>query len=84
MISKCANPSCSVPFLYLHEGRIFAAHSTAAARSAAVERYWLCDACAQTMTLVLHANAVQIRKLPEPGRAAAAGNAAGRMRRPAA
>jgi len=23
MVSKCANPNCSAPFLYLHQGKLF-------------------------------------------------------------
>jgi hypothetical protein len=59
MLSKCANPSCSAAFLYLHEGKIFylAAKPTAEDRSIKKptrkhERFWLCDACSRKMTIV--------------------------------
>lgn len=75
MVSKCANPSCLVPFRYLHEGRIFTVHATGAERRAdgadpKVERYWLCSNCANSMTLVLQSGRVLLRALaaiPEAG-----------------
>jgi hypothetical protein len=61
MLSKCANPSCSAQFRYLGEGRIFTLlagpHSVPTdlvwdqATETKVERYWLCKACSQTMTV---------------------------------
>jgi len=68
MLSKCANPSCSAPFLYLHEGKLFRVEVPSATsgnsadphsgsvieRKAAnrLEYYWLCDSCAAQMTIV--------------------------------
>lgn len=57
MLSKCANPACSAPFLYLHEGKLFRfdlgermpippGHS-----GGAVQYFWLCEDCAGSMTL---------------------------------
>ena len=76
MLSKCANPSCSARFRYLHEGRIYSASfdAKASVRGAdgdmetprRVERYWLCDTCALTMTLVLSAGQVVLRPAPLP------------------
>jgi len=65
MVSKCANPVCSEPFRYLHEGRLFrmevdppfAARTEAAGwtdgkkPSRRLEFFWLCDSCASRMTL---------------------------------
>ena len=64
MLSKCANPACSAHFLYLREGRIFRIMrdtqtdrkpqmgvDLAMKKHARVEFYWLCDKCAQTMTV---------------------------------
>ena len=83
MVSKCANPSCSTPFLYLHEGRIFAVRPTSPASG--VERYWLCGSCAQTMTVVLQDDGVSLRFLPSARcETAKAGSAERRTRRPAA
>ncbi len=76
MLSKCANPACSAPFRYLHEGRIFTAlfDTRAGVRAAdgfedsprRVERYWLCDTCAHTMTLVLSGGRVVLRPVALP------------------
>lgn len=67
MVSKCANPACSARFLYLHEGRIFAVRPLTSANTdisrSVVERYWLCDTCAQNMTLVLHRDGVTLERL---------------------
>jgi len=66
MLSHCANPQCSTPFLQLRQGKLFlvgANNSTESRklRSQAssrvclqqrVERYWLCDQCSQIWTLV--------------------------------
>lgn len=72
MLSKCANPACSATFRFLHEGRIFSlAHRPGAvpgsepvATNGPLERYWLCDRCAQVMTLVWRRGAVVLKALP--------------------
>jgi hypothetical protein len=65
MISKCANPDCSVHFLYLHEGKLFrvlretdgppdlqmGVDPTVRKRAQRVEFYWLCPECAHRMTV---------------------------------
>jgi hypothetical protein len=63
MLSKCANPSCSTPLVYLREGKIFmmetAAQPPIAAKTSAtspkvanrVEHFWLCGPCSAQMTL---------------------------------
>ncbi len=58
MLSKCANASCSNPFLYLHDGKLFrmdvpVEHSSPAEKKAArrIEFFWLCNDCAASMTL---------------------------------
>jgi len=76
MLSKCANPTCSARFRYLHEGRIFSAiiEDKGVVRGAEdyaetprrVERYWLCDSCARSMTLVLRDGRVVLRAMPLP------------------
>lgn len=61
MVSRCANPECAVPFLYLHQGKLFrveAGNDRDRSRqerntSRRVEFYWLCRSCAATMTLVV-------------------------------
>jgi hypothetical protein len=62
MLSKCANPDCSTPFLYLREGKLFRMEipvdgtsendaATSAAVRYRVEFFWLCDYCSNRMTL---------------------------------
>ena len=63
MLSKCANPGCPAPFLYLHQGRLFrfdigsdsrAGQSklhTAQQTARNLEFFWLCDQCASKLTL---------------------------------
>ena len=65
MLSKCANPGCSAPFLYLHHGQLFRVEVERAAEggpsfgadpelkrpSRGTEYFWLCDDCAPLMTL---------------------------------
>jgi hypothetical protein len=64
MLSKCANPSCSTPLVYLREGKIFSMDSIAkAARSNGpslvkpverVEHFWLCGPCSAYLTVSYH------------------------------
>ena len=62
MLSKCANPDCSTPLIYLREGKIFmmeAASQPAADNPSTgrpktvsrVEHFWLCGPCSAQMTL---------------------------------
>ena len=59
MLSKCANPACLARFHYLHEGRIFNVETGTVAsdrNSSAIrkiEHFWLCEGCAQTLTVVV-------------------------------
>ena len=69
MVSKCANPGCSTPFLYLHEGKLFRFEKGAGNGSAfgtdpnlrqpmrRIEFFWLCDRCAGRMTVVFEEGA---------------------------
>ena len=63
MLSKCANPDCSEPFLYLHRGKLFRWERRAPAANIeprafekksplSIEYFWLCDTCATQLTLV--------------------------------
>jgi hypothetical protein len=64
MLSKCANPSCSTPLIYLREGKIFKVDSTSKAGAHSgpalvkpverVEHFWLCGPCSERLTLVCH------------------------------
>jgi hypothetical protein len=59
MLSKCANPGCPAVFLYLHQGKLFRLEaatngpaSPATRKSPRrVEFFWLCEACAASLTL---------------------------------
>jgi hypothetical protein len=62
MLSKCANRGCSATFLYLHQGKLFRFDtsietlartpvSEMARALRRVEFFWLCEQCAQDMTL---------------------------------
>jgi hypothetical protein len=88
MLSKCANPKCSAPFHYLHDGRLFEVQVTpqniAVAttdtgenapkkRPSKVERFWLCSKCSATMTLAVNRdNEVLLLPLKPNARMAAA------------
>jgi hypothetical protein len=67
MLSRCANLECSRPFLRLRQGKLFLVETEFAAKPGEmrtpasprvrhqprrVERYWLCDQCAEVWTLV--------------------------------
>ena len=72
MLSKCANPECSEQFRYLHQGKLF--HLSPTPNLLVVdddsydylyERFWLCDQCSRTMTLVWNGSAAKIVRLPD-------------------
>jgi hypothetical protein len=65
MVSKCANPDCSVPFRYFHTGKLFRGETASgfdrrramgqdAQQSKPLRRlefFWLCEDCSGKMTL---------------------------------
>jgi hypothetical protein len=59
MLSKCANPSCSTSFRYLHEGKLFRFEIEWETQfgekpekgGRRVEYFWLCTACSAFMSL---------------------------------
>jgi hypothetical protein len=64
MLSKCANPSCSNSFRYMHEGKLFhmemekfeakgqpGAASFQSKTIRQTEFFWLCEDCAPRMTV---------------------------------
>jgi hypothetical protein len=65
MLSKCANPNCSASFRYFHTGKLFRADIAVGLdrrrtlgqderREKPLRRlefFWLCEGCAQSMTL---------------------------------
>lgn len=82
MLSHCANSQCARPFLRLGQGRLFLVETSSVANARdlpapasphsrhppqRVERYWLCDQCAQTWTLVHDRNqGIVLVALPMP------------------
>lgn len=67
MVSKCANPSCSAIFRYLHDGIIFHAACRPArpdkpsfSGSSINERFWLCGKCSANMTIVPKGSGIQV------------------------
>ena len=85
MLSKCANPSCSTPLIYLREGKIFAVTSDGDAQrkperpflakpAAQVEHFWLCGPCSSRLTLIYNTSrgvSVVPKEQPKARRAAA-------------
>ncbi len=68
MLSKCANPACLARFRYLHEGRIFnietgTVFSEKGVPTHKIEHFWLCESCAQTLTIVMEHSVVTTRPL---------------------
>lgn len=73
MLSKCANPSCSTPLVYLREGKVFMVENATQSESAPetqgkkprsvrhVEHFWLCGPCSANLTLASDGqNGVQV------------------------
>lgn len=64
MLTKCANPSCSTPLVYLREGKIFMMEHPPGSQPVSatdqrkqvspwrVEHFWLCGPCSAEMTVV--------------------------------
>lgn len=68
MLSKCANPSCSTPLVYLREGKVFMMEhgpTPEPLRSVTrIEHFWLCGPCSAEMTLVYDSK-TGVRVLPK-------------------
>lgn len=63
MLSKCANPTCSTPLVYLREGKIFMMEQSPKPEvrpdgpvlmkpGNRVEHFWLCGPCSSEMTII--------------------------------
>ncbi len=75
MLSKCANPDCSKPFLYLRRGKLFRFEIPILREEAPGnaqenrgiryrhEYFWLCDHCSAHMTVVCD-NGRRVRTIP--------------------
>lgn len=68
MLDKCSNPSCSAPFLYLQEGKLFRLEIDPAInhRAGPDEYFWLCDDCSSKMTLCLGEGEAEVVAVPLP------------------
>ena len=64
MTAKCANPSCSAEFAYLHQGKVFVLKSSCrnsmfssrlnfAGQAKGLQYAWLCDGCVSQYEVVL-------------------------------
>ncbi len=58
MLSKCANPDCAAPFIYLRDGKLFQINTAVGPQLVSegrppqhMEYFWLCGQCAGNMTL---------------------------------
>jgi hypothetical protein len=54
MVGNCSNPSCSAPFRYLRDGKLFRLETDPRVRTRKpnrLEYYWLCDRCSHGMSL---------------------------------
>ena len=66
MLSKCANPSCSTPLIYLREGKIFVMEHGPQPQvqqgpmlvkpGNRLEHFWLCGPCSVQMTIIYDQN----------------------------
>jgi hypothetical protein len=69
VLSKCANPTCLARFHYLHQGRIFNIETGAIssdrtrAPTRKIEHFWLCETCAQTLTVAVENGVATTRPL---------------------
>lgn len=91
MLSRCANPQCSKPFLRLRDGKLFLVETErvnkpgvslappfvrARRQQRLVEHYWLCNDCAGHWSLVYDRNlGVALVPLARPMATAAAAGA---------
>ncbi len=56
MISKCANPACGMPFLYLRGGRLYCFELRPQALAEGTRKrlpvyFWICDRCSDSLSL---------------------------------
>lgn len=56
MVNKCANPACGAPFVRFTGGRVFGIEHVSTDHGRFVEFFWMCEKCAQTMTLAFDEN----------------------------
>lgn len=61
MLSKCVNIACSARFLYLHSGKLFKLETSNPQAHRRTEHFWLCERCAQVLTVVVENGIVTTR-----------------------
>ena len=78
MIAKCANPTCGRPFLYLHDGKLFAVevHDQETAENKGgvgfgsppykTQYFWICNDCWRRAGGTVLSTGELIRGLPKP------------------
>jgi len=81
MLSKCANPLCSMPFQYLRDGKVFQVEldesgqlcppGLSLRKPSRTERFWLCGPCSVRFTLAFdRGKGIEVRALRAQGSAA--------------
>jgi len=78
MVAKCINPYCNRPFRYLGHGKLFVTEYPPTLASGIIlhsrtrEHFWLCEECAQSMTVAVRREhggvAIRIVNLSPNGR----------------
>ena len=56
VVQKCANPSCSVTFRRLGDGRLFVVEAAGEGHPRQPKYFWLCNSCSRIMTVVKKGN----------------------------
>jgi hypothetical protein len=70
MVGQCLNPLCAATFHRLRGGKLFLVNSRdyrggrTSIRHRGTEYFWLCDSCAQSMTLNLKGAKPEVISLP--------------------
>jgi hypothetical protein len=67
MVAKCANPSCSKAFRYLHEGKLYRLKTGQPNGQSSYQRsewFWLCDDCVRKVALRVEVGNVVTMPLP--------------------
>jgi hypothetical protein len=78
MLAKCANPSCSHPFRYLHEGKLYRVElvHVDGGSGPKSEWFWLCNQCSAQITLrVESSRLIAVTQTPAKVKASSQGKA---------
>jgi len=70
MLGKCSNPSCSAPFRYLRNGKLFRLEADPRVHTSKpnkLEYFWLCDHCSPRMSLRISNGGSVLPVLAAPG-----------------